>query len=157
MTRGNDRRHAPICHPKSMEMPMEREFMPEKGEWDEGWYTTWHSRKDNPNNLILHEQDEMDNSSSYFSQSDDGHSMNDHSDDLSEDSAFRENEDGTDYASQFTKDTNESWEEVPEVGTICTIRLKIGENVSRVHYCWTSRLRRSRWRRKFFPRGTFPY
>mmetsp|Transcript_6788 Transcript_6788/g.9921 ORF Transcript_6788/g.9921 Transcript_6788/m.9921 type:complete len:170 (+) Transcript_6788:226-735(+) len=47
--------------------------------------------------------------------------------------------------------------EPPEVGTICTVRLKIGENVSRVHYQITSNLRRSRFRKKHFPGRTFPY
>uniref|UniRef100_A0A7S2JXZ0 Uncharacterized protein n=1 Tax=Leptocylindrus danicus TaxID=163516 RepID=A0A7S2JXZ0_9STRA len=115
-SRGNIRCHEPICHPKSMEMPMAS--MPEPGEWTEDWYTTWQSRKDNPNTLVLHERDEI----------------------------------------EYDKDSSRGriWE-TPEVGTICSVRLKIGENVSRIHFEHTSSLRRSKWRRKYFPRGAFPY
>lgn len=50
-----------------------------------------------------------------------------------------------------------SWEETPECGTFRNVKLKIGERVSRVTPDLTSSLRRSRWRKKFFPKGTFPY
>lgn len=50
-----------------------------------------------------------------------------------------------------------SWEEAPECGEIINVRQKIGERVTRVHPDFTSSLRRSRWRKKYFPRGTFPY
>ena len=115
-SRGNIRYHEPICHPKSMEMPMAS--MPEPGEWTEDWYTTWQSRKDNPNTLFLHERDENENDAS--------------------------------------NSRGRVWE-TPEVGTICSVRLKIGENVSRIHYEHSSSIRRSKWRRKYFPRGAFPY
>jgi hypothetical protein len=49
------------------------------------------------------------------------------------------------------------WEDVPECGKIRNVKLKIGERVSRVTPDLTSSLRRSRWRKKHFPRGTFPY
>jgi hypothetical protein len=50
-----------------------------------------------------------------------------------------------------------SWEETPECGTIRNFKLKIGERVTRVTPDLTCSLRRSRWRKKFFPKGTFPY
>lgn len=49
------------------------------------------------------------------------------------------------------------WEENPECGRIRNVKLKIGERVSRVTPDLTSSLRRSRWRKKYFPKGTFPY
>ena len=57
--------------------------------------------------------------------------------------------------SQFEDD--ETWEDPPECGTLENVKLKIGERVSRVHPDHTSNIRRSRWRKKYFPRGTFPY
>ena len=109
IARGNSRVYEPICHPKSMEMPIEA-AMPDPGEWTEDWYTTWQSRKDNPNTLVNNDNQES------------------------------------------KVDTNED-EAVPEVGNICTVRLRIGESVSRVHYTQTSYLRRSKWRRKYLTRG----
>jgi len=50
-----------------------------------------------------------------------------------------------------------SWEEAPECGDIVNMKLKIGEHVTRVHPAYTSSLRRSRWRKKYFPKGSFPY
>lgn len=47
--------------------------------------------------------------------------------------------------------------EAPECGRIRNTRLKIGERITRVTPDLTSSLRRSRWRKKYFPRGTFPY
>jgi len=46
-------------------------------------------------------------------------------------------------------------EEIPEVGTICTVRLALGERISRVHYNYTSSLRKSRWKKKYLPQGIF--
>mmetsp|Transcript_44927 Transcript_44927/g.108601 ORF Transcript_44927/g.108601 Transcript_44927/m.108601 type:complete len:1005 (-) Transcript_44927:73-3087(-) len=55
------------------------------------------------------------------------------------------------------KNTVASWEDAPECGHIVNMRLKIGEHVTRVHPAYTSSLRRSRWRKKYFPKGSFPY
>ena len=53
---------------------------------------------------------------------------------------------------------NLSWEdERPECGTIRNVRLRIGEKITRVTPDLTSHVRRSRWRKKHFPPGTFPY
>jgi hypothetical protein len=55
------------------------------------------------------------------------------------------------------EDSYTSWGEIPECGTIKNVKLKIGERISRVTPDLTSSLRRSRWRKKHFPKGTFPY
>jgi hypothetical protein len=52
---------------------------------------------------------------------------------------------------------DDSWEKAPECGKIKNVRLRIGERISRVTPDLTSSLRRSRWRKKHFPQGTFPY
>jgi len=50
IVRNNKRTHNPICHPQSALLTMDN--FPEADEWDEEWYTTWQSRKDNPNTLV---------------------------------------------------------------------------------------------------------
>ena len=92
-----------------MKVPMDRTSLPDPGEWVEDWYTTWQSRKENPNTL---DHDMIIEKRHY---------------------------------------------EVPEVGSINTVRLQIGESVSRVHPYHTSYLRRSKWKRKYLTRGVFTY
>ena len=54
--------------------------------------------------------------------------------------------------------SDNSWDdETPECGSLRNVKLKIGERITRVTPDITSSLRRSRWRKKYFPRGTFPY
>jgi hypothetical protein len=54
--RGNDRVPYPVCRPKSVELIVTR--IAEEGEWSEDWFTTWKSRKDNPNNLSAFDQED---------------------------------------------------------------------------------------------------
>ena len=64
------------------------------------------------------------------------------------------------YATPFMNDDDDdkdSLGDIPECGRIRNTRLKIGERISRVTPDLTSSLRRSRWRKKHFPRGSFPY
>jgi hypothetical protein len=61
------------------------------------------------------------------------------------------------YRDPGEEDSYTSWGEIPECGTIKNVKLKIGERISRVTPDLTSSLRRSRWRKKHFPKGTFPY
>jgi hypothetical protein len=61
------------------------------------------------------------------------------------------------YTAPGEEDSYTSWGEIPECGTIKNVKLKIGERISRVTPDLTSSLRRSRWRKKHFPKGTFPY
>jgi hypothetical protein len=53
----------------------------------------------------------------------------------------------------------DAWEETPECGTFKNTKpqLKCGERITLVTPDLVSSLRRSRWRRKYFPKGTFPY
>ena len=130
-TRGNDKNKAPVCKPKSMEMPMDN--VPD---FTEDWYT---------NNKRIN----------LVSRSESTYSSSDEEDDNSQIS----NRDAESMASgSGSLDSEEdSWEELPECGLIINVRQKIGERVSRIHPDHTSSLRRSRWRKKYFPRGTFPY
>lgn len=108
----NNKARDPIIHPKCVEMDIE--YNPLLDAWDEAWYTTWRSRKDNPNNFKSVQ--------SSFSDSDSQRSIS---------------------------------LQIHEIGTICTMRYRIGERVSRVHPQYTSSLRKSRWKKKYFPKGIF--
>ena len=57
----------------------------------------------------------------------------------------------------FEEDDESSLGENPECGTFRNVELKIGERITRVTPDLTCSLRRSRWRKKHFPKGTFPY
>lgn len=57
--RGNDRVPNPVCRPKSLQLSVTKIAKP--GEWSEDWYTTWKSRRDNPNNLVSFAQAESEN------------------------------------------------------------------------------------------------
>ena len=133
-TRGNDKIKAPICKPKSMEMPMRN--IPDPGDWTPEWYTTWESRK-------LH----LPRPSTEGSVSD-------------SDSENSGSEEGSQLSGSYSSGSSyddDEWEEAPECGTIVNTRQKIGEHVTRVHPDFTSSLRKSRWRKKYFPAGSFPY
>ena len=54
MTRGNDRNFEPVCHPKSMAMPLDqlKQRLPQPDDWEEEWYMSWKSRKENPDALF---------------------------------------------------------------------------------------------------------
>jgi len=119
----------PISHPTSVRY----ELMPnsEFALWDEEWYTTWRSRRENPNNL---------NNMNICGSKNGGD----------------ETVSSTDYLSE--RSSNESFItniELPMIGTICTIRFRIGERVSRVNYQYTSSLRKSRWKKKYCPKMIF--
>jgi len=143
-TKTNQKLRQPVALPKSMEMPMDN--LPHAGEWVEEWYTTWQTRQLPPGD------DDTRSSHSWAS------------DTYATRSTFR------DDTTAYTRDTygdstyvthsddESTWdEEPPECGTFKNVKLKIGERLSRVHPDYTSSLRRSRWRKKYFPRGTFPY
>ena len=113
---------------------------PDADEWNEDWFTTWQSRKENPNNLVLYEMEE---------------NLEGIDDVTINDFGTVKSRDTRKTKSSGYEDGSESGEEVPEIGTLCTMRLKTGERVSRVHYEFTSSLRKSRWRKKYFPKGVF--
>ncbi|GAX22458.1 hypothetical protein FisN_14Hh073 [Fistulifera solaris] len=54
-------------------------------------------------------------------------------------------------------DSESLFDKAPQCGRIRNMKLKIGEKITLVTPDLTSSLRRSRWRKKHFPRGTFPY
>mmetsp|Transcript_17021 Transcript_17021/g.39268 ORF Transcript_17021/g.39268 Transcript_17021/m.39268 type:complete len:1209 (+) Transcript_17021:165-3791(+) len=138
-TSGNDKVKAPICKPKSMEMPMPK--IPDPGDWTPEWYTTWGGRK----GLMQKPTSESSVESGSISDSSTEKEYND------EDS-LRSFTSGSSY-----DDDEDHDEDAPECGTFVNTKQKIGEHVSRVHPDYTSSLRKSRWRKKYFPIGTFPY
>ena len=138
-TSGNDKIKAPICKPKSMEMPMRK--IPDPGDWTPEWYTTWGGRK-----LLLRKP-------SCESSVDSGSDS-----DSSIEKDYNDKDSLISFASGSSYDDDEEdFEDAPECGTFVNTKQKIGEHVTRVHPDYTSSLRRSRWRKKYFPIGTFPY
>ena len=143
---GNDKIKAPTCKPKSMEMPMRK--IPDPGDWTPEWYTTWNGRK------LLLRRPSFD-SASVDSGAESG--VNSGADSYTDGENY-EKDSLRSYSSEGTSfEDDEDWEEFPECGTFKNTKLKIGEHVSRVHPDYTSSLRKSRWRKKYFPIGTFPY
>lgn len=130
---GNEKLVQKICQVKCMEMPMKAE------EWKKDWYKKrWAGPV--PSNL----------SGSLVLESPSG----------------QENEfpAPVPYSNPFLQvdradsdDDDLSWEETPECGKFKHVILKPGDRISRVSPDLTSYLRRSRWRKKHFPRGTCPY
>ncbi len=120
LIRGNDRLQYPVCCPKSLEVSVTR--IPEEGEWSEDWFTTWKSRKDNPNNLESCAQDEKENM------------MN-----------------GNATVSETPRENDHAvgGNIVVEIGSLFPVRVKPGERISRIHPEFTSSLRQSRWRKKY--------
>ena len=152
-TRGNDRVKLPVARPKSMEMPTEN--LPDAGEWVEEWYTTWQTRNTSKN----HESPSSSFSDSSFDSGSESYSQCTRNT-RGDDTVTRSDDDeGNSYSqSMYTENDDEStWEEPPECGTLLNVKLKIGERLTRVHPDHTSSLRRSRWRKKYFPPGTFPF
>ena len=145
---GNDKIKYPVCKPKSMEMPMEN--IPEDGEWHPDWYTTWMARKTMPKPAPAESEPE---SETEVEETDAESTFDEMSDEGSEDSDGS----GSSYTDSSSFIDDDEWEEAPECGKIINVKQKIGEHVTRVHHDYTSSLRRSRWRKKYFPKGTFPY
>jgi squalene cyclase len=154
-----------------MEMPISN--APDPGQWTEDIYTTWKSpyQKFEQEHLkITKTEDKNDagNANANKMTGDDG-SFSDGSR-YSDDRSFTESEgsydddeesysgsEGSGSFSHADDETEASWEDAPECGEIINMRLKIGEHITRVHPDFTSSLRSSRWRKKYFPNGTFPY
>ena len=143
MTRGNDRNFEPVCHPKSMPMPLDqlKQRLPQAGEWKEEWYMSWKSRKENPDALFssiaTNKKRDQERSSN---KPRDKYALDD-----DEDSSFSDDEENV--------PTDKMWKDPPEFGKLCTVRYKVGESRSRLNWFLTSRLRRSRFRKKYFPHG----
>ncbi|KAL3941745.1 MAG: hypothetical protein SGBAC_003957 [Bacillariaceae sp.] len=109
-------------------------------------------------------KDDNDEHSSHASEYDDEESYSDGS---YSDGSYTDSEgsydsgegssDALENGSAIVVDGNTTWEDAPECGRIVNVSLKIGEHVTRVHPAYTTSLRRSRWRKKYFPKGSFPY
>lgn len=171
--RGNDLYKEPVAHPKSMEMPIEN--LPGEGDWVDEWYTTWQQKKIDAMSRQSDSDSASESNGSFGSETytDDGEASSRFYDDsvTNDDcsgSAYTDAISDSVYTSRrsdFSQSKNsyglgedDSWEEdPPECGTIQNVRLKIGERLSLVHHEHLSSLRRSMWRKKYFPRGTFPY
>lgn len=129
--------HYPVSRPKSLQMQVTR--IPDEDEWNENWYTTWRSRRDNPNNLIAFAELEIKTPS--YSE---------------------ENNTIVEGLSSIDESIHTSSSKAPkrkvtiEIGTLCPVRLKTGERISRVHPEFTSSLRRSSWRKKYVSGMKFP-
>lgn len=135
MHRGNDRIHHPVSRPKSLEISVTR--IPDPEEWNEDWYTSWKERRDNPNNLIAFAEHELKAS---FAEGDIDIKENDS---MLLDAPVH----GPNAPLKIVK---------IEIGTLCPVRLKTGERLSRIHPEFTSSLRRSRWRKKYIAGVHFP-
>ena len=121
LVRGNDRLQYPVCCPKALEVSVTR--IPDEGEWSEDWFTTWKSRKDNPNNLETFAQDEKENLVNGIP--------------------------GASFAAHRENDHVVGKNVVVEIGSLCPVRVKPGERISRIHPEYTSSLRQSRWRKRY--------
>ena len=136
---GNDRIKVPVCKPKSMEMPMRT--IPDPGNWTPEWYTTWGGRK----------CPRPSTSEGSFDSNQSGSDTNGESQVSGGAGSYSSS------SSSFDEDDDIEWEAAPECGTLVNTRQKIGEHVTKVHPDYTSSLRKSRWRKKYFPAGSFPY
>jgi hypothetical protein len=161
-TRGNDRIKERVAHPKSMEMPMESKPHPE--EWTEEWYKTWEASKHRSLRSLSRSvtnssgsrtsEEEPGSETETMTARDDASSYVDGSSASYTSSGFSSADEGTDLDAD---DRSDYYEDTPQCGELINVKPKIGERVSRIHPDYTSHLRRSRWRKKYFPRGTFPY
>ncbi len=123
--RMNKKTHERVCHPKSMSMSSV-ENAPDALAWKREWYMTWKSRKENPNQLLQDEK--VDDSQSAVA-----------------------SHNGT-FSVVHEADAIDA---SPQIGNICTMRLKIGQRITRIHPDYTSSLRRSRFRKKYCKKSSF--
>eukprot|EP00977_Amphora_coffeiformis_P016077 scaffold4875_cov155-Amphora_coffeaeformis.AAC.4 len=118
----------PVCKPRSMEMPVKA------SEWTEDWYRTPTLPSLGTNLSGSAGAGGDGDASEYYRK-------------------YVQEPEGNDFS-----EDEEDWEDgAPECGTLKNVKVKPGERISRITPDLTSSLRRSRWRKKFFPKGTFPY
>ena len=148
MTRGNDRNFEPVCHPKSMPMPLDqfKQRLPQPGEWEEEWYMSWKARKENPNALFSRRE----NPHTFFSTSSSKKGDVESTSTPVRDKYALDDEDPSYTDGEDNIPDDKLWKEPPEFGKLCTVRYKVGEPRSRLNWFLTSRLRRSRFRKKYF-------
>ena len=139
--RGNDRVSNPVVCPRSLQIPVT--VIPESGDWNEDWYTTWKSRRDNPNNLVTFTEADIP-------------SLSLNSSGTSSTSTTITESQSSDQSVQSSDSTYCRKKPVLiEIGNLVSVRFG-GEKVSKVHPDYTSSLRRSRWRKKYM-RGEFAF
>ena len=148
MTRGNDRNFESVCHPKSMPMPLDqfKQRLPQPGEWEEEWYMSWKARKENPNALFSRRE----NRHALFSTSSSKKGDVENTSTQVRDKYALDDEDPSYTDGEENIPDDKIWKEPPEFGKLCTVRYKVGEPRSRLNWFLTSRLRRSRFRKKYF-------
>lgn len=140
--RGNDRISNPVSCPKSLQIKVTK--IPESGDWNEDWYTTWKSRRDNPNNLVTFTVSDIPS----LSMNSTGTSNT--STTVTESNSYDKSVESSDTAPCKKKAV------LIEIGNIVSVRFGTGERVSKVHPDYTSSLRRSRWRKKYM-QGEFAF
>ncbi len=59
--------------------------------------------------------------------------------------------------SNDSEDSEDLVSERPQIGVMVTVRQNVNESLTRVSFMHSSNLRRSRWRKKFYPYGAFPF
>ena len=137
---GNDRVSNPVACPKSLLVPATK--IPESGEWNEDWFTTWKSRRDNPNNLVTFTEEEVPALTMNFTSGTSTTIAESESDEKS-------------MAEEVDAGSCPKKAVLIEIGNLVSVRFG-GERVSKVHPDYTSSLRRSRWRKKYM-RGEFAF
>jgi hypothetical protein len=167
-TRGNQRVREAVAHPRSMEMPMENKPHPE--EWTEEWYKVWKAPNRSNSSFDSRSYSDsaseegfdsrsggsrsvLDDSSSYIGKSSSSHSASGYGS-FSGDEAHSSR---SDYGLSENDEDSLDEDDAPQCGELINVKPKIGERVTRIHPDFTCQLRKSRWRKKYFPRGTFPY
>lgn len=102
--------------------------------WEEEWYTTWFTRKTNAGRESKDKR--------YKPMMDDG--------------MTRAGSVAFSRMSVFDNvETQESLDTSKTIGKIHAVRYRAGERMSRVHYEYSSFLFKSKWKRKYFPKGIF--
>lgn len=153
---GNDKYKPPICKPESMKMPI---GAPEAGMWTEDMLKSPYQKLDKT--ISKKSMEDYDIGTTVWGR---GHSQSqsmseddsDYSEEAYSDSA-EDSEDGSYTVISEDSYDDDAFEDAPECGEIVNTRLEIGEQLTRVHPDYTCSLRRSRYRRKYFPKESFPY
>ena len=149
MRRVHKKIHEPICRPRSLPAPDDLCTYA----WEEDWFASWYTKKHDLNKLRHQEKENID---------DDGMDTRTQGTFLSRlttktsrtsktrKSKYSTHLDSPDalYEEKRAKAKADRLEK-PEIGTLHTLRYKLGERTTRVHYAYTSMLRKSRWKKKY--------
>jgi len=114
--------------------------------WEEEWYTSWLARKHN-SGMLDHGGRKQ---ASRYSPMHSAGSVRPNSR-----GSVRSNARTVRSKFGLTDDDEEDKEEEATIGRLHTVRYRPGERLSRVHYDYTSFLFKSKWKKKYFPKGIF--